>query len=220
MTTLMSKYWTGTSFTVPFVLPPCLEYAVWQTEVCPHTGRDHIQFFVVFPQRKRLSTVKNILPQGAHLEIARSPEKARLYCMKEQTRKPGCQPQECGVWSKGGSTLMNILKRPLKEIATEYPWKIRQIKELKSTLAPKRQTMTTAILLSGKTGTGKSKIANLISQFVGLDHTYWTEPTLTWYDHYDQEPLMIVDEFRGTTKVETILRLVDRYPYKLAYKGS
>jgi Putative viral replication protein/RNA helicase len=216
----MSKYWIGTSFLIPFQVPVGLEYAVHQVEICPHTHREHIQFFVVFPQRKRLEAAKKCLPQGAHLEIARNPEQSRLYCMKVQTRKQGTQPQEHGVWSKGGLTLMTSLKRPLKELAQEYPWKIRQLKELKAVQATKRDCMTEAILITGSTGTGKSKIASLISKFLGQDSTYWADPDLQWFDAYDQEPLMVIDEYRGGAKVDKLLRLIDRYPYKLPYKGG
>lgn len=216
----MSKYWVGTSFQIPFIVPPGLEYAVYQTEKCPHTGKDHIQFFVVFPQRKRLSAAKQILPAGAHLEIARNVEKSRAYCMKEMTRLPGTTYTEVGQWSQGGSSLLQKLKRPLKDLAEEFPWKIRQIKDLKAIQAKKRDFQTQCVLLTGLTGTGKSRIAERIGSYLGEDHVYWADPNLQWFDHYDQEELMVVDEFRGVPKVDTILRLADRYPYKLPFKGG
>lgn len=218
---LMSRYFIGTSYKdyAVWTPPPGVEYSVHQQEICPTTERLHIQWFLAFPQRKRLSALIQLLSPD-HVEIARNKEQARLYCMKDQTRKVGTTYIETGVWSQGGSTLMMKLKRPLKELIEEFPWKIRQIKELKSILAEKRCFQTNGILLTGQTGKGKSKIANLIGSYVGEDETYWTVPDLQWFDGYAQERLMIVDEFRGQPKVDFLLRLTDRYPMKLPYKGG
>lgn len=214
---LMSRYFAGTSYKETWEHPQAAEYSVHQQEMCPSTHRPHFQYFIVFPKRKRWTEVARLL-QPDHVEIARNPEKARQYCMKEETRLPGTTYHEHGTWSQGGSTLINMLhKRPLKELCQEYPWKVKQLKELRATLAQPRQFPTEGILLTGSTGLGKSKIANLIGQFVGT--AYWSEPTLTWFDGYDQEALMIIDEFRGT-RPDILLRLIDRYPFKLPYKGG
>ena len=216
---MMSKYFIGTSYKETWEHPTQCEYSVHQQEMCPTTHRPHYQWFVVFPKRKRWTEVCKLFHPD-HVEIAKNPVQARLYCMKEETRLPQTTYHEHGVWSQGGSTLTITLKRPLKELAIEYPWKIRQLKELKATLAPKRDFMTQAILLTGSTGTGKSKIANKIASFLGQDLTYWADADLQWFDAYDQEPLMVIDEFRGGSKADRILRLIDRYPYALPYKGG
>jgi len=229
MSTLMSKYWIGTSYRVDStsaVLFSFLEvkalasYGCCQREICPKTQREHFQFFVAFRQRKRLTGVKKLFP-GDHVEIARCPAQAVNYCKKLETRKPGTCPEEFGAWKIESSVgIMEQCKtRTLVELAMEHPWKVRQLKELKALVSPPREEMTTGVLLTGPTGTGKSKIAHLIGAFVG-DSTYYADSSLQWFDGYGGEKLIIVDEYRGTVKPDFLLRLCDRYPMRLPYKGG
>lgn len=215
----MSKFWIGTSYEETFALPVGADYGIWQRELCPTTARLHWQFFIRFPQRKRFSAVTQLLP-GAHLEIARSPENARLYCSKTDTRAPNCLPVEIGDWNLKESFIKEVMKRPLRELIMEHPWKARQIKELKGSLAPSRREPTRGILLTGPTGTGKSKAASLIGDFLGEDEVYWAEPSLQWFDGYSGEKLIVVDEYRGPVRPDFMLRFLDRYPLRLPYKGG
>lgn len=209
----------GTSYKTIWTPPQEVQYAVFQAECCPKTQRTHWQWMIVYPQRKRWSQVSQALSPD-HVEICREPARSRNYCMKQETRIPGTQPTEVGQWSPEGSTLLNsIREKSMRELVDQNPWKIKQLKELKAFTIGRRNYMTAGILLTGEAGKGKSKIANKIGEFLGEDDTYWTEPTLTWFDNYVGEPLMIVDEMRGT-KPEFALRLVDRYPLMLPYKGG
>jgi len=80
--------------------------------------------------------------------------------------------------------------------------------------------MTEGLFLSGGTGTGKSRIAMLLSAFLGQESTYWAPPDLKWMDGYSGQPLVIIDEFRGGVPPSRILRLVDRYPLQVEIKGG
>lgn len=80
------------------VLAASMEWGVYggnQLEVCPETGRIHIQGFVVFATNQRLSALKKLHPT-AHFELMRGKlEDSEKYCSKEDTRKPGTEPR---VW--------------------------------------------------------------------------------------------------------------------------
>jgi len=61
-----------------------VKYLVYGREVAPTTGTPHLQGFVIFSTRLRLSAVKQKLPVGSHLEIARgTSQEASVYCKKE-----------------------------------------------------------------------------------------------------------------------------------------
>jgi len=62
--------------------PSLFEYVVYGRETAPGTGTEHLQGFVVFKDRKRLSQVKAVLPR-AHVEALRGTAKqASDYCKK------------------------------------------------------------------------------------------------------------------------------------------
>ena len=99
----------------PVFRPEHMAYLVYQIERGSEAGTQHLQGYVRFHNRKRLSTVKNVLEnQGAHLEQARgSEEQNKAYCTKEDTRESG--PFEFGVYDKDAGKQGN--RSDLAEIA-------------------------------------------------------------------------------------------------------
>lgn len=59
----------------------------WQDELCPKTGRKHLQGYVGFDKQIWFTTLKRRLPT-AHIEVALDPARAYEYCRKEETRDP------------------------------------------------------------------------------------------------------------------------------------
>lgn len=62
---------------------PGITYAVFGQEIAPTTGTRHLQGYVVFNDRKRIGSVRQLLP-GAHVEVTRgTPQQAADYCKKD-----------------------------------------------------------------------------------------------------------------------------------------
>jgi len=217
-----SKNWIGTSFDEEMVLPPrtLLEYACYQREKCPSSGKLHWQFFVVFTTKRRFKGAKSLLGDKVHLELCKCPEKGRLYCMKEETRESA--PIEIGHFGSPECMVDILRKRSICEVLKEQPqlWRsVRQMQVVQDLLMEKRTNQPKCILLTGVTGSGKSKIASLIAQFVGSSYF---KPPGKWWDHYLQQELVVIDEFRGqeTMIVQEFLTLVNHLPYIVERKGS
>lgn len=70
------------------------------------------------------------------------------------------------------------------------------------------------IVLYGPTGTGKSRFCN-----DNYPDAYWKQRS-NWWDGYSQQETVIIDEFYGWLKFDTLLRLCDRYPMMLESKGG
>lgn len=80
-------------------------------------------------------------------------------------------------------------------------------------VAPRNHEME-ILVLYGPTGTGKSKFC--------LDKypdAYWKQKS-GWWDGYAQQETVIIDEFYGWLKFDTLLRLCDRYPLLVESKGG
>jgi len=217
----MKRDWMVTIYgaDAPVYDPDTMDCLVFQKERCPSTAREHYQTFVRFKTRKRMETVKRCMGNNAHVEAARCDASTCIaYCTKSDTRVG--EPVIMGTLPPRKRKVQELLGLSVREILEEQPqlWRsVKQLKEAKLALSLPRTIPTETILLTGGTGTGKSKIAHLVSQFLG--GAAWIDPGLQWFDQYEGQDLAIVDEFRGCPATQ-ILRLCDRYPLRVPIKGS
>jgi len=90
----------------------------------------------------------------------------------------------------------------------------RSFRQYKSLIDPPRDHPTEVIVIQGPTGTGKSKWAK--------DHypeAYWKQRS-QWWDNYEAQETVVLDEFYGWLPFDTLLRLCDRYPLYVETKGG
>ncbi len=73
------------------------DYLVWQREVCPDSGREHVQGYVKLPRLLRRNQVTDLVGPANYLVARGSPLSNKTYCTKEDSRKRGCEPHERGV---------------------------------------------------------------------------------------------------------------------------
>jgi len=77
--------------------------------------------------------------------------------------------------------------------------------------------------LYGPTGTGKTKCAwELALQLAGgIDGIWISSGSLRWFDGYDGQSVVILDDFRPKhVEFAFLLRLTDRYPLNVEFKGG
>jgi len=201
-----------------------VSYAVHQLE-CGASGTRHWQGYVEFAKKQSLSYLRRILPR-AHWEVRRgSRDEARTYCMKEEGRQAG--PYEHGTWQRslqGKRSDLLVVKEKIKqgvneaEIADEHfqSWVrfYKAFREYRRITVPNRNWKTEVHVLHGPTGTGKSKWA--------MDHypnAYWKQRS-QWWDGYEGQDCVVLDEFYGWLPYDVLLRLCDRYPLLVETKGG
>lgn len=80
--------------------------------------------------------------------------------------------------------------------------------------APKRDHPVEVIVIQGPTGTGKSKWS-----MDTYPDAYWKQRS-QWWDNYEQQETVIIDEFYGWLPFDNLLRLCDRYPLLVETKGG
>lgn len=117
------------------------KFFIGQKEVCPNTHRVHLQFYVQFKDKLRLSGIKKISPfwDKAHLEQAKGDTDANItYCTKPDSALPGSVirhgiPQRNGLansWDKGMEALQD--GATLETIRTVYPkFYMRSLSQIK-----------------------------------------------------------------------------------------
>lgn len=79
-----------------------------------------------------------------------------------------------------------------------------------------RKHVTNAVVLWGPTGLGKTA---QICQNYDPAEMYW-KPHGPWWDGYEQQRVVVFDEFYSWYPYGDILRLLDRFPLKVPVKGA
>ncbi len=220
-------------------------YVVAQPEVGKNSSGVHLQGYVEFTENKsRLSMCAKLnekysMFKPMHMERRRgSREQARDYCMKDDTRYPGCSFKIQGVWvrGKGARTDMinlhhTIRERGLSTAVDEHEgmyirfhagmeklnmhYKRARMMELRLNLR--------VIVLWGETGVHKTRRA---WEFMSLNHPadFWmsSPKTTSWYAYgYVGQSGIILDDFRDSYFApHFFLRLLDIYPVEINVSGS
>lgn len=210
---------------------PALEYVVWQKEK-GEGGLIHLQGYVVFNQKKRLTWLKKV-DAGAHWEPRKGTHaQARDYAQKEETRLEG--PWSVGeepVDQQGKRNDLISLKRRLDEGATEkeicedegtFPaWAKyhKIIPKYRMLTGKQRSWPTETVVYWGEPGIGKSSRA---FHEGGADAFWLSKPAgqTAWWDGYTGQETVVIDEFYGWIQRDLMCRICDRYPLNVETKGG
>lgn len=211
----MSRDYVFTSWVKPEPVNGEYTYVCWGVEQCPTTLRTHFQGFIVLNRSHRLPKAKRIVGGGCdtHLEARRgSREDAREYC-----RKDG-EFTELGNWVFDGLKTGDILSLSVEKIKEDYPlmyvryW--RGIERLHAVKSPAWRNVE-CTWLWGETGCGKTR------SVVELGSVYKIDPPYRWWDGYDNEDILLIDDFSyDAIPRGTLLNLLDGYSLRLETKGS
>lgn len=232
-----SKYWCFTSYTDRKPSFEGASYVVYQRELCPESKREHWQGYIEFSQKKRFSHVKRIIQDDAvHLELrAGTAEQAATYCKKAESRVVGTSPFEWGTISKPvGNSFEAIVKRirsgeRLESLIDDYPSEViryqRGIQGIQSAIEATSRVTWSPVKVSvlwGPTGVGKTRwvMDYATGTFDGrLFRKSYTESRQSWWDGYNGQELILIDDFEGKeADIEELLHLLDGYGHTRAWQ--
>jgi len=222
-----------------------VKYMVWQIEVAPNTGTEHIQGFVSFAGKKRESTLGNhfgkvhaacfqVMMKGA------TPWDNKLYCTKEDSRKPGTEPFEFGQVPIGkeeaeqaelskldqfiehakATNLFTAIDLMPSTYVRNCNGLLKWWEHYNRQRASKDREVN-IIVCYGNSGAGKSAFAH---NYDTRENTF-VFPALEAkqrlnLDGYQGQRTVVIDEFKGQIDYGTFKNLTDRYVYEFNTKGS
>lgn len=216
---------------------PTVSYAVWQLEE-GENGTPHFQGYLILTTALSLRQLKNILQDDtAHLEVCKgSPEQNRAYCTKPETRIG--EFSEIGIFPEKGQgkrtdlvKLHSALKDGLNhkqyaadffELWVRYPHLVTHFQCAQS--SPRDETQPTAcFLLLGKPGLGKSTFARVLARRESERYggTYFNKQPGKWWDGYNGERVVLLDDFRGHSMSFTDFKhAVDTFAIRVEIKTT
>lgn len=205
------------------------DFAVYQTEISPTTGKHHFQGYIHTTSPTRPTQLYACgLDRRTHFEPAKgTPQQNLEYCTKTESRIDG--PWIFGECPKGTGQgtrqdlrgFVDTIKRGTGELdlldshPTEYVKYFRAYDRIRLLVSSRRERTLRVFVIYGLTGTGKSRMA----------HDYDPENSFAmanneWWDGYSGQSTLILDEYRAWLTFATLLRVTDRYPFPIPIKGS
>lgn len=196
---------------------------IFGKEICPTTGTPHLQGYLSFKNARSWNGVRKLLKQKAHIEIAKGNDYQNFnYCTKENDYFEFGEPKK-----QGKRNDINEIKELVKQGATKAEiwdvasnWQSYRMGEkgIELRKSEKRRWKTEVFWYFGSTGKGKSRRAfetypeawctgNIVNNFI--------------FDGYAGENVCILDDLRpNQIKFQELLRLFDRYPYRVRTLGG
>lgn len=161
-----------------------------------------------------------------------TPHQCLAYCTKEDKDafqfgslpEPGKRNDLHSVVERiQGGTSLKELAQDVEggAVITKYH---KGLTVLRSLLQPERRGAPYVFWFHGETGTGKTKCAISIAQRLvgGSDNVWISNGSLKWFDGYEGQPAVVVDDFRPKQLPDFnyafLLRLLDRYPFRVEFK--
>ncbi|AIF34799.1 replication-associated protein [Sewage-associated circular DNA virus-11] len=197
-------------------------------------GTPHLQGAAVIGRQLAWKTIKNSFPPRTHLEEMKgTPRESFIYCTKEDKEyyqfgeepKPGKRNDllDAVASLRKTSSFRDFVKDD--QNASVYVKYTRGLTAFRSLLREPRSPSRppTVYWLHGPTGAGKTKHAwEFLEGYFGTDQETWiSNGSLRWFDGYDGHRGVILDDIRAdSVPYNELLRLLDRYPYRVEYKGG
>lgn len=207
--------------------PEWVTYVIYQRELCPDTLREHFQGYLELSTPRTYSTLQADLAglETAHFEVRRgSQAQAIAYCSKAESQIEG--PWQTGEKKNQGARedlkraqadldagkSMYELAKEHFEVFVKYHGGLTKYRRL---VAQPRHWAMEIIVIVGPSGTGKSRQA-----FQMAPGAYVKDRGM-WWDNYEGQHTVVWDEFYGASyPFNSLLRLLDRYPFSVECKGA
>lgn len=223
--------YTWLTITFPEVYTP--RYMIIGKET-GENGTPHLQGAVCLGAARDFTTVK-AWPgfRRAHLEQMRGTAlHNKIYCSKQDPHpfefgdipKPGKRTElnDAVEAINNGQSLRQLALGDHGVAVVKFNKGLTVLRSLRS--APRDPSKPPKIYwLYGETGTGKTRCAwELGTLHAGTTDDVWmSNGTLQWFDGYDGQRVAILDDFRAVDcKFNWLLRLTDRYPLQVPFKGG
>jgi len=200
-----------------------VSYFIYGKEICPKTGRPHLQFYVEFNSSKTFATIKKRYPKLNLKARDGTAQQAADYCKKDQDYVEFGQISVQGERTDLAALCLSIRQGEITtdDVLCQDPMAFHQYGRTFMAAedwyyrSVKRTTMTTCDWYVGPTGSGKSHTA-----YTKYPDAYDYPYDADWCDGYRAQETMIVNDFRGQIRYSNLLRIIDKWPCTLRRRNG
>lgn len=194
------------------------------------SGTPHIQGYGYWKNKKCFGSLQKFFG-NAHIEPAKGNAKQNLiYCSKDGDYEEFGEMPEQGRRNDIADFRDEILSgKTEEELIMEFPEMMakydRFYQRCRNILLKKKaqeMIIPEVIVITGEPGTGKT---HTIYEENNVEDVYKVEigdgsSGSVWWDNYNGEKTILIDDFHSNLKLDYMLRLCDKYPMKLNIKGG
>jgi len=200
-----------------------IRYVCFGEEKCPESGRTHYQGWLQLEKPRRLSTLKKQTNKTIHFEGCRGTEfDNEKYCTKDgsyqsfgQFKTQGFRTDLTGIFEQieSGAPLYDVAKAN-PQLFCQYRNGINQFKSMSDDKTCPAWRDVEVVVICGSTGTGKTREAMKEATFK------INGSELQWWDGYDNDEVICIDEYDTDVSITKILNILDGYKLRLPIKGG
>lgn len=214
------------------------DYWIIGKEECPSTRKKHLQCYGYWDNQKTYGALiklaeKLLRKNGVeyHMDPAKGNAKSnQKYCSKNHDYEESgdCPAQGCrndianfrDAILAGESEEELIMSFP--EMMAKYDRFYQRCRNLILKKEAKKRIIPEVIVITGPTGSGKTSQVyndNDIDDIYKVEVGDGSSGSIFW-DNYNGENVILIDDFHNNFKLDYMLRLLDSYPMKLNIKGG
>lgn len=199
------------------------DFLIVGKEVCPDTGRQHLQCYVEFKQQTTIKALSKRLG-GAHIEIAKGNSAQNIaYCSKEEVLLTKGEPTAQGKRNDLESLVNKIKENPtittaelIEEGGATWCRNYRALEVIKDAFEPERNWVPEVHYVWGPSGSGKTRRAIE----AGATKVWFKDGFFSGYGGEDIVVFDDIDEWTFFKNRNVFLELTDRYKYRINVKGG
>ncbi len=202
-----------------------IRYLCWGEERCPKTKKIHYQGWIQMVNQKDFNVVHKLLGGKLHLERMMGTEvQNEAYCRKQgkfhvrgEFRTQGFRSdlEDIKKMLDSGDSMLSVATEHFSDYIRYYSG-FAKYQELILKEKTKAFRKVMVIVHTGKTGTGKTRMAVESSD----DHYMIQGGHLKWWDGYNGEKTLIIDEYSNQISITELLGILDGYQLRLPVKGG
>ncbi len=206
--------------------PDYIRYISSGEEVCPDTKKTHWQGWIQFRYQVSMATVKKVMgSKEIHLErMLGSEAQNDKYTQKDgkftihgkftnQGQRTDIQQVIRNV--EEGKSMVEVAKEN-PQIYIQYHNGIQKYKQLIDHEKRKAFRQVETEVITGPTGCGKTR--KVMEEHPNCFKIQGDQ--LRWFDGYEGEDVLLIDEYANDVKITTLLGLLDGYRLRLPVKGG